>query len=162
MPSSVTPIRNVLISVIIKEVKEYSATYKTTALKALDEGVLHKWFYYVNGQLRARNEPLTLSKRDFFDMICNFIEILSLIKESWEGIPESLNTEIIGGMYLFYKTYKGEYKRKTLVTQLSKVSPSIIIREGKAFSNGGDARFARQILNIYNKNLRTNRLDDKI
>ena len=92
----------------------------------------------------------------------DFIEILSLIKESWEGIPESLNTEIIGGMYLFYKTYKGEYKRKTLVTQLSKVSPAIIIREGKAFSNGGDARFARQILNIYNKNLRTNRLDDKI
>lgn len=73
MPSSVTPIRNVLISIIIKEVKEYSATYKTTALKALDEGVLHKWFYYVNGQLSARNEPLTLSKRDFFDMICNFI-----------------------------------------------------------------------------------------
>lgn len=38
MPSSVMPIRNVLISIIIKEVKEYSATYKTTALKALDEG----------------------------------------------------------------------------------------------------------------------------
>lgn len=92
----------------------------------------------------------------------DFVEILSLIKEAWEGIPESLNTEIIGGMYLFHKTYKGEYKRKTLVTQLSKVSPAIIIREGKAFSNGGDARFARQILNIYNKNLRTNRLDDKI
>lgn len=92
----------------------------------------------------------------------DFVEILSLIKETWEGIPESLNTEIIGGMYLFYKHFKGEYKRRTLVTQLSKVSPIIIIREGKAFSSGGDARFARQILNIYNKNLRTNRLDEKI
>lgn len=91
----------------------------------------------------------------------DFVEILSLIKESWDGIPESLNTEIIGGMGIFYKAYKDEYKRNMLINQLSKVSPTVIIREGKAFSSGGDTRYAKQIFNIYNKNLRGNRLVEK-
>ena len=64
-------------------------------------------------------------------------------------------------MGIFYKTYKDEYKRKMLINQLSKVSPTIIIREGKAFSSGGDTRYARQIFNIYNRNLKVNRLIEK-
>jgi len=66
------------------------------------------------------------------------------------------------GVYLFYKTYKGDFEKKTLISQLSKISPSVIIREGKAYTGGGNDRFARQILNAYNKQLRNKRLSDKL
>lgn len=89
-----------------------------------------------------------------------YVEILSIIKEAWDGIPESLNTEILGGMFMFHKTYKGCYNRQLFIRQLSKVSPTVIIREGKAALSGGDTRYARQILNLYNKKLRNNRLTD--
>jgi len=91
----------------------------------------------------------------------DFVEILSIIKEAWCGIPESLNTEILSGVYAFYIEYKGNFDKEMLVKQLAKVSPVVITREGKAFSGGGDVRFARQILEAYNKNLSRRRLKDK-
>jgi len=90
----------------------------------------------------------------------DYIEILSILKESWEGSKESLTMEILGGIYLFHIKYKGKYNRELLINQLSKVSPLVIKREGKAYSGGGDLRFATQIFNIYNKNLSKRRLKE--
>lgn len=89
------------------------------------------------------------------------IELLKTITETWNGEPQSLRKEIIVGMNLFIVTYKGEYQRKILVKKLNAVSPITIIRDGKAVLTGGNKRFARQILNIYNRNTSTNRLEDK-
>lgn len=92
-----------------------------------------------------------------------YVEIMQIIKEAWNGSPESLNKEIIGGVYRFYRKYKGEFKHNTLVKQLSKVGPFVIIREGKAMGNAwnGDMRFAIQIFNYYNKGLKVNKLEPK-
>lgn len=89
------------------------------------------------------------------------IELLKTITEIWNGEPQSLRKEIIIGMNLFIATYKGEYVRKILIKKLTMVSPITIIRDGKAVLTGGNKRFARQILNAYNKNSSTNRLEDK-
>ena len=92
----------------------------------------------------------------------DYIEILSIVKESWGGSIESLTNEILGGIYLFHIKYKGKYNRELLINQLSRVSPLVIKREGKAYSVGGDLRFATQIFNIYNKNLSKRRLKEDI
>lgn len=90
-----------------------------------------------------------------------FLEIFSLIKETWNGISESLNSEIIGGVYHFIQTYPDEYNRKLFIKQLGKVSPTVIIREGNVFNEGADRRYAVQILNYYNKGIRRGKLENK-
>ena len=90
----------------------------------------------------------------------DYVEILTILKESWSGSIESLTTEMLGGIYLFHIEYKGKYNRELLIKQLSRVSPLVIKREGKAYNVGGDSRFAIQIFNIYNKNLSKRRLKE--
>lgn len=92
----------------------------------------------------------------------DYTEILMLIRETWDGVPDSFSTEILGGVALFYKLYKHEFNHRTFVNQLSKISPKIIIREGRALSDKkSDAKFAKQILDFYNYKLRSNRLENK-
>lgn len=80
----------------------------------------------------------------------DYAEMLSIIKDAWGGDAVSYSAEILKGMFIFYSTYKGQYNKKRLLTQLSKVSPSVIIREGKASTAPGFSKYARQILNAYN------------
>lgn len=92
----------------------------------------------------------------------HLVELLRTIVEIWGGDPVSLHKEIITGMDAFMLAYKGEYNHRTLVGKLSKVSPSVIVRDGKAIVTGGGKRFARVILAQYNKNASKNKLEDKI
>lgn len=88
-------------------------------------------------------------------------EVLSIINESWDGEATSLRREIVNGISLFVHEYKNQYDRNILVSKLSNVSPSFIIREGNAYSTSGNKKFARQVLNIYNNKMRSNRLPDR-
>lgn len=89
-------------------------------------------------------------------------EVLRTILEIWSGEGESLRKEIITGMDIFIRTYKGEYNKSSLVKRLSSVSPITLCRDGNAFVTGGNKRYARIILQYYNKNTSANRLEDKI
>lgn len=80
----------------------------------------------------------------------DYAEMLSIIKDAWGGDAVSYSAEILKGMFIFYSTYKGQYNKKRLLTQLGRVSPSVIIREGKASTAPGFSKYARQILNAYN------------
>lgn len=91
-----------------------------------------------------------------------FVQILKIIKESWGGEADSFRREILNGVAVFYLTNKSDINIKRAVTKFSKVSPIVIIREGKAYSDGGNKRFARQLVNIYNKKLSNGRLPDII
>lgn len=88
-------------------------------------------------------------------------DVLRIILEAWNGDEDSLRKEIISGLSLFCDTYKGMYDRAELVKKLSKVSAVQILRDGSVTRYGGDKRFARQILNVYNKKRTSNRLEDK-
>ncbi len=90
-----------------------------------------------------------------------FVQILHTIKSAWNGDSESLCTEIIGGMYIFCTTYRGKFDYKILEKQLSKAPYIQIVSTGKMYKDGGDTRFAIQILSAYNKNLSRNRLKDE-
>lgn len=88
-----------------------------------------------------------------------FIQILTIIKESWGGEAESYRAEILHGVSILYLSCKNEFDVNRAIKQFSKVSPLSIIREGKAYSDGGNKRFARQLLNVYNKKLSTGKLN---
>ncbi|WP_346938286.1 DUF6551 family protein [uncultured Clostridium sp.] len=90
-----------------------------------------------------------------------YLDLLDIIKKSWDGEGFSFSAKMLGGMYEFYKAYKNEFDKDTLIKQLSKISTSNIKREAEVSLYGGDKRYARQILMAYNKKLRKNRLEDK-
>lgn len=89
----------------------------------------------------------------------DYIEILSLIRDTWNGDEASYSSEILKAMYIFVTTYKGQYNRKAFVDRCSRVSPTVIIREGKASTDSGFAKYTRQILKAYNAKAK-NRLPD--
>lgn len=91
----------------------------------------------------------------------HLISILNIALAAWDGAPDSFSKEVIIGLDVFSKTYDGEYNEKLLIKRLKTISPSVIRREGKAFSTGGNTRFARVIFDIYNKNTSTGRLEYK-
>ena len=80
----------------------------------------------------------------------DYREMLSIIRDAWDGDATSFSAEILKGMYIFFKTYKGQFNKKRLISQLHSVSPTVIIREGKASTSPGFSKYARQILNVYN------------
>ena len=90
-----------------------------------------------------------------------FQTILTVIRDAWGGEPDSFNKEILYGMYIFCDAYWGKMDAKRAVSQLKKVSPVEIIRNGKLYRENGLRGFAWQILNAYNKNLRAGRLDEE-
>lgn len=89
----------------------------------------------------------------------DYREFLALIRDAWNGDEASLSSEMLKGMYVFYTTYKGQFNRKALVERCSKVSPTVMVREGKASTDPGFAKYARQILRAYNTKAK-NRLPD--
>lgn len=90
---------------------------------------------------------LNLSQREFVDM-------MKIILKSWPDSPERLSKEMLNGMYYFFAIYGDEFDKKKAVTQFSKVPVAVILQQGKAGTRGGDKRYARELVRIYNKNLR--------
>jgi len=90
-----------------------------------------------------------------------FIEILTVLRQSWDGISESFTRELLLGMDKFYEHYYGKFKKQDLVSSLSKVTPNAIIREGKSLNSSvtSNITYARLILRTYNTN-RRNKLED--
>ena len=88
-----------------------------------------------------------------------YVDYLSLIKKTWGGASDSLCREILQGTFIFYKTYKGQFKTQNFINRLKKVAPYAIIRDGRASSSPGATKYARQILGWYNRNAK-DRLPD--
>lgn len=94
---------------------------------------------------------------------CNvFNEVLLIISSAWGGAKESLVAPILRGMNMFVKTYYGEYNRSDLIKRLSRHSATDIVKAGKASVAAGNTKYAREILEIYNRSTRVNRLEHKL
>lgn len=97
--------------------------------------------------------------RDFGDPY-EYSAFLKILKETWNGEPDSFRNEILKGLHLFMKTYRGQYKQNILIRKLKSVSPKTIVREAKISTAPGARKYAIQILNAYNKNASSNRLPE--
>ena len=91
-----------------------------------------------------------------------FDQTIYIITAAWNGKKESLSSAMLNGMALFVKTYMGEYNRAALIKRLKATDPTLIIRAGKASAAQGHTKYAREILNVYNKGTTTGRLADKL
>lgn len=88
-----------------------------------------------------------------------YANVLSIIKAAWDGESNSLRQEIIDALSIFCKNYAGQYDRAMLIRKLKGVPAIEIIRNGRMSTASGSKKYAQQIVNIYNKNMK-NRLDD--
>lgn len=90
-----------------------------------------------------------------------YVDMLTAIKEAWNGNADSLSQQIISGMTTFYATYGGNFKREDLVSSLRNTRPIDIIREGKGIIRGNG--YAKEILKTYNVRRKSRRLpEDKL
>lgn len=102
-------------------------------------------------------------ERAFDDMDkTQFDQFLYILTCAWKGEKTSLTAPIINGLSRFVKVYYGEYNRANLIHRLAKTDPSLIVRAGKASAATGQNKYAREILNVYNKGTTTGRLPDKL
>lgn len=91
-----------------------------------------------------------------------FDQVLYILTCAWHGKKDSLLAPMLNGLAMFVKTYWSEYNRAALIKRLGNVEPIVIIRAGKASTASGHAKYAREILNVYNKGTTSGRLVDKL
>lgn len=91
-----------------------------------------------------------------------FEEALIVLRGAWDGQSSSLCQEILNGLPLFCFKFFGKYDRQTLIKKLKKLDPEKLVREGKASDKKGADKYLYRILAEYNKNQKTNRLEDEL
>lgn len=90
-----------------------------------------------------------------------FEETLRILKSAWNCEQYSLDAQLLKGMAKFVGVYHGSYSCSQLIKKLAKTAPVNILRAGRASVGGGSAKYAREILNVYNSSrLAENRLPD--
>ena len=87
-----------------------------------------------------------------------FREMLTCIKVAWYGDMDAICAQIITGMAMFFKTYKGHFNNDKLIHSLQVTTPARIIAQGKSYSKRTNT-YTREIVNLYNKR-RKYRLDE--
>lgn len=118
---------------------------------------------FMKGQAHNRINALSTLMKSYKSMTeKQFMNMLLTIKEAWGGVPESFSAEILNGMTRFYIAYDGEFNKNRLKKVLAKTSPVAIIRDGKVSATGGNAKYARVILGIYNRHTSIGKLEDKL
>ena len=91
----------------------------------------------------------------------DFGQVIRIIKGAWDGDPSGSCSEILRGVTLFVKTYKGEFDESRLIRKLHEKIPSDIVRDARQDRSGGSRKYGVQILQIYNGSLR-NPLPNKL
>jgi len=87
-----------------------------------------------------------------------YLAMLTAIRDAWYGDEDAISNHIISGMTTFYANYYGNFDHNDLVRSLKRVSPSAIIRQGKALNHRTNT-YAREIVKAYNSK-RKYKLDD--
>lgn len=92
-----------------------------------------------------------------------YTEAMKMLKEAWDGDPDSFRTENIIAITYFVDLYHGLYCPRRLVTQLRSTDPLKIYREGRAIgvNLAGYKKYLYPLLRIYNENAGNNALPMK-
>lgn len=81
--------------------------------------------------------------------------ILRTVATAWNFMDKSTDHHILGGLYLFVKTYRDEpkFNYERLTSRLSEIGPKQLLRDAREHYNirGDSRRVAYQILTMYNK-----------
>lgn len=85
----------------------------------------------------------------------DFATVIRVIKGAWDGDPAGSCSEILKGVTLFVKTYKGEFDESRLIRKLHDKLPVDIVRDARVDRSGGSRKYGVQILQIYNGSMRS-------
>jgi hypothetical protein len=94
-------------------------------------------------------------------------QVLSIIRDAWEGDATASKAVIIAGLGAFCLQADGQYSRSHLVKRLREQPPTAILRfitDHRKIIGGGSSSgstkkvFVEAIVGLYNKKLRTNRI----
>jgi len=103
---------------------------------------------------KAKNAVIAVSTlwQEFRSMNDNDLygSYIRVIRRSWDGDPSGAQAQILKGLGLFMRTYKGQAKEETLISKLTKKPPNDIIRDARADRTSGARKYAVQILLTYN------------
>lgn len=77
-------------------------------------------------------------------------QYVRVIKGAWNGDPDGQRAQILRGLSLFMRTYKGQAREEVLINKLKAKLPMDIIRDAQADRSSGARKYAVQILNTYN------------
>lgn len=83
-----------------------------------------------------------------------YASFIRVIKGAWDGNPEGSCRQILMGLGLFMRTYKGKINEQRLISKLQKTMPYDIIRDAKADRSSGARKYAVQIFLRYNMGAR--------
>ena len=85
----------------------------------------------------------------------HLVELLTIIKTAYPDEASAMSNDFIKGLDMFITLYRGEYSIRDLVMRLQKYNPLVIVRNGRCDTvHKGAARYAQQIYDVYNKNLK--------
>lgn len=89
-----------------------------------------------------------------------FERMSMLLRQTWDGMSESLNSYMLSGIALFLSTYEDDIDSGVFIKKLSKVSPCEIVSTGRSdvSTRNNALKFARVILGKYNGKSRDNAL----
>ena len=90
----------------------------------------------------------------------DFINVLSVIKDTWDGEPISFHAGILKGLAFIYKKYGSKVQNAKVITALRKHTPDYYIREAEDMKGSLTMRFAKIIVDTYNYKKFTNRLEE--
>lgn len=90
------------------------------------------------------NEYISMNDNDLYE------SYIRVIRQSWNGDPSGAQAQILKGLGMFVRTYKGQYKEDVLILKLSKKLPNDIVRDAQADRTTGARKYAVQILLAYN------------
>lgn len=79
-----------------------------------------------------------------------FAMYIRIIRNAWDGDTDSTRAQILRGLGVFMRTYKGQFKEDVLIRKLSAKRPMDIIRDAQADRSTGPRKYAVQILLAYN------------
>ena len=79
-----------------------------------------------------------------------YASFIRIIKQAWNGDPSGAQAQILKGLGLFVRTYKGQYKEDICIAKLQKKLPNDIIRDAQADRTSGARKYAVQVLLSYN------------
>lgn len=93
-----------------------------------------------------------MNVKEIYNQHC-FYEVLTLIRDAWDGDAESFRSKVFTALCRFVVQYRGEYDRHRLVSRLRMAGPIDIYDGGRNVSNAelpGELKYIYQVLKIYN------------
>ena len=90
----------------------------------------------------------------------DFINVLSVIKDTWNGEGLSYSAGILKGIAFIYKKYGSEIQNQKMISALKRHTPDWYIREAADMRGSLMLRFAKLFIDAYNYKKISNRLEE--